>query len=139
MAIFDYNQEAVKNLRIKDTSILDRLVDFPSARAAHLKKDHAQKDKRIPLSEAIAEYVQDGDIATDSGFAYVRTPHQAYFEIIRQGKKDLQFIGSPNTNQSYMINFGVCRYSHNSYVGAEMRGIDRNYSRMMKEERITIL
>jgi len=139
MAAFAYNQEALVNLKIEDTSVLDRLVDFSSARAAHLKKDHSQRDKRMSLSEAVAEFVQDGDIATDTGFAYVRTCHQAYFEMIRQGKKGLHFIGSPNTNQSYMINFGVCAYSHNSYIGAEMRGTDRNYSRQLKNGKVKIL
>lgn len=139
MAIYDYNKEALKNLKIVDTTILDRLVDFTSARQAHLNKDHSKHDKRMSLSEAIAEYVKDGDIATDAGFAYVRTPHQAYFEMIRQEKKDLHFIGSPNTNHSYLINFGVCRYSHNSYVGAEMRGTDRNYSRQLKSGKVKIL
>ena len=139
MAAFAYNQEALVNLKIEDTSVLDRLVDFSSARAAHLKKDHSQRDKRMTLSEAVAEFVQDGDIATDTGFAYVRTCHQAYFEMIRQGKKGLHFIGSPNTNQSYMINFGVCAYSHNSYIGAEMRGTDRNYSRQLKNGKVKIL
>ncbi|MBN1534620.1 MAG: CoA transferase subunit A [Spirochaetes bacterium] len=139
MATFDYNKEALDNLKITDTSILDRLVDATSAREAHLSKDHSKRDKRVSMNEAVAEFVKDGDIATDSGFAYVRTPHQAYFEMIRQGKKGLHFIGSPNTNQSYMINFGVCSYSHNSYVGAEMRGTDRNYSRQLKNGKVTIL
>jgi glutaconate CoA-transferase subunit A len=139
MSRFNYNQEAVQNLKIEDTSILDRLVDFESVRRDHLNKDHSRRDKRIGLGEAIAEFVKDGDIFTDTGFAYVRTPHQAYFEMMRQGKKNLQFIGSPNTNQSYMINFGVCGYSHNSYIGAEMRGSDRNYSRQLKAGKVKIL
>ncbi len=139
MGTFSYNPEAIANLKITDTSILDRLVDFESARAAHLAKDHSRRDKRMSLSEAISAFVADGDIATDAGFAYVRTAHQAYFEIMRQGKKGLHFIGSPNTNQSYMINFGVCAYSHNSYTGAEMRGTDRNYSRQLKNGKVKIL
>ena len=77
MSRFSYNPEAVRNLKIEDTSILDRLVDFESVRRDHLKKDHSRRDKRIGLKEAIAEFVQDGDIFTDTGFAYVRTPHQA--------------------------------------------------------------
>lgn len=87
MSKYVYNQEAVENLRLSDTSILDRLIDFESARAAHLKKDHAKKDKRMSLTEAISTFIQDGDIITDAGFSYVRTPHQAFHEIIRQGKK----------------------------------------------------
>ncbi len=139
MIKYSYNQEALKNLKIEDTSILDRLIDFNDARKSHLKKDHSQRDKRMSLKEAIAEFVKDGDICTDTGFAYVRTPHQAYFEIMRQQKKGLHFIGSPNTNHSYMINYGVCAYSHNSYLGAEMRGTDRNYNRQLKAGKVKIL
>ncbi|NPU83106.1 MAG: CoA transferase subunit A [Syntrophaceae bacterium] len=139
MSSFSYSREALENLRIADPAILDPLVDIESARKAHLRKDHAKRDKRMSIREAVAEFVQDGDIATDSGFAYVRTPHQAYFEMMRQGKKRLHFIGSPNTNQSYLINYGVCAYSHNSYVGAEMRGSDRNYSRQLLNGKVAIL
>ncbi len=139
MAKYQYNQEAVQNLRITDTSILDRLVDFESARQVHLKKEHAKKDKRMSLKEAIATFVEDGDVMTDAGFAYVRTPHQAYWEIMRQGKKRLQCIGAPNTNHSFLIFNSNVDYSHNSYVGVEMRGIDRNYDRMLKAGRVRIL
>ena len=107
MAKFEYNEEAVKNLKISDTSVLDRLIDFESAREAHSKKEHAKKDKRMTIGEAVATFVQDGDIITDGGFSYVRTPHQAFHEVIRQGKKNLQMIGSPNTNQSFFIFYGL--------------------------------
>lgn len=139
MSTYSYNEDALRNLKIEDTSILDRLVDFESARAAHLKKERGKIDKRMDLKEAIATFVDDGDVLSDAGFAYVRTSHQAYFEIMRQGKKDLQVIGAPNTNQSYMINYGTARYSHNSYIGAEMRGTDRNYSRQLKNGKVGIL
>ncbi len=141
MGKFNYNKEVLANLRIdeKETHLLDRLLDFDSARDAHAKKSHAAIDKRLSLKEAIGEYVKDGDILTDTGFAYVRTPIAAYFEIIRQGIKGLQNIGSPSTNQSYMTNFGTVTHSHWSYVGAEMRGTDRNMSRNVKSGKTKIL
>ena len=139
MTKYLYNEEAVANLRLNDTSILDPLVDFESARAAHLKKEHGKKDKRMTIGEAVDTYVKDGDIITDGGFSYVRTPHQAFNEVIRQGKKNLQMIGAPNTNQSFFIFYGSVGYSHNSYTGAEMRGIDKNYDRLLKAERVKIL
>ncbi len=129
---FQYNEKALENLRIKDTSILDRLIDHHSFRENSLKKNRKKVDKRMSMADAIAKYVDDGDICTDAGFAYVRTPIQAYFEIMRQEKKDLQFIGSPNTNQSYLMFKGCAKYSHNSYIGAEMRGTDRMYARNLK-------
>jgi acyl CoA:acetate/3-ketoacid CoA transferase alpha subunit len=139
VAKYLYNEEAVKNLRISDTSILDRLVDFESAREAHLKKERAKKDKRMTIGEAVATFVQDGDILTDGGFSYVRTAHQAFYEVIRQGKKNLQMIGAPNTNQSFFISYGLVKYSHSSYTGAEMRGIDKVYDRALKAGKIQIL
>ncbi|MCF8053770.1 MAG: hypothetical protein K9K75_00890 [Deltaproteobacteria bacterium] len=139
MAKYLFNQEAVANLKLGDTAILERLVDFESAREAHSQKAHAKKDKRMTLGEAVATFVQDGDIITDSGFAYVRTPQQAFYEVIRQGKKNLQMIGAPNTNQSFFIFYGCVSYSHNSYTGAEMRGIDRIFDRALKAKKTTIL
>lgn len=136
---FQYNEKALENLRIKDTSILDHLIDHQSFRENSLKKNRKKEDKRMSLQDAIAKYIDDGDICTDSGFAYVRTPIQAYFEIMRQRKKNLQFIGSPNTNQSYMMFKGCAKYSHNSYIGAEMRGTDRLYVRNIQQGRGIVL
>ncbi len=136
---FNYNQEAVKNLKIEDTSILDRLVDYRGAREHHLKKEHAQIDKRMSLKEAVSEFVDDGDIWCDSSFGYVRSALQGWFEIIRQGKKDLQAIGSPNTNQTYGVPFGTTKYCHASYSGAEMRGIDKMFSRNIRNGKVKII
>ncbi|HNU75832.1 MAG TPA: CoA-transferase [Deltaproteobacteria bacterium] len=139
MGVFDYSSEALENLKIDDTGVLDRLVDFETARKVHLGKERAKKDKRISLKEAVAEFVQDGDVVMDTGFGYVRTCIQSHFEIMRQEKKNLQMIGAPNTNQSYMIITGAVTYSHNSYIGAEMRGTDRNYTRQLKAGKVKIL
>lgn len=136
---FEYNPVALENLQIKDPSILDRLIDTESVRQGNLKKERAKVDKRMTLKEAVAEYVSDGDIYADSGFSYVRTPLQALFEVMRQGKKGLQGIGSPNTNHSYGIPYGVFSYSHNSYLGAEMRGTDRSYSISVQQKKVDIL
>ena len=141
MGKFNYNKEVLANLRIdeRDTALLDRLIDYDSAVLAHEKKSHAAVDKRLSIKEAISEYVKDGDILTDTGFSYVRTPIASYLEIMRQGIKGLQMIGSPATNQSYMINRGTVSHSHWSYCGAEMRGTDRNMSRNVKEGRTKLL
>jgi glutaconate CoA-transferase subunit A len=138
-AKFSYNEEALENLRISDPGILDRLIDHESFRENNLKKSREKVDKRMTLKEAVARFVSDGDVVADSGFSYVRTPLQAQFEIWRQGKKDLQYIGSPNTLSSFAMFAGSCKYAHNSYVGAEMRGTDRAFSRTIQEGRGHIL
>ncbi len=136
---FNYNEVALKNLQIQDTSVLDRLVDYESAREAHVKKDHSQRDKRMSLKEAVTEFVSDGDIYTDSGFSYVRSANQALMEVVRQNKKDLQMIGSPNACSSFLIATGNVKYAHASYQGAEMRGYDRHYSIALKTKKFRIL
>jgi len=139
MAAFSYNEEALKNLKIKDSSILDRLIDYRSAREYHQRKDHSQRDKRMSIQEAVAEYVKDGDILAYTGFGYVRTSLQSDWEIIRQGKKGLQSIGSPNTCQSWGVTYGNTPYTHASYAGAEMRGYDKYFSENVKKGRVKIL
>lgn len=141
MGKFSYSKEALNNLKIdeNDTARLDRLIDYDSAREAHENKSHAAIDKRVSLKEAISEYVKDGDILADTGFSYVRTPIIAYFEIMRQQIKGMTSIGSPATNQSYMIPFGTVTNTHWSYCGAEMRGTDRNMSRLVKEGKTKIV
>jgi pyruvate kinase len=64
MGKFNYNKEVLSNLRLedKDTHLLDRLLDYDSAREAHAKKDHTARDKRMSLPEAIKQYVKPGDI-----------------------------------------------------------------------------
>ena len=136
---FSYNEEALENLRISDTSVLDRLIDHESFRENNLKKNRTKIDKRMTLSEAVATFVNDGDVVADSGFSYVRSPLSAHFEICRQQKKQLQYIGSPNTLQSFTVFAGCCNYTHNSYVGAEMRGTDRMFSKSVQEGKTTVL
>ncbi|MGE5396717.1 MAG: CoA transferase subunit A [Chitinophagales bacterium] len=136
---FNYNEEAVNNLRIEDTSVLDNLINAKSAREYHLKKNRSKVDKRMTLKEAVARFVEDGDCYADTGFGYVRTPLQVHWEVMRQRKKNLQYIGSPNTNQSYVEYTGCGRYSHNSYTGAEMRGIDRIYGQLIKDKKVQVL
>ncbi len=136
---FEYNQEALKNLKIEDTSILDRLVDYRHARDVRQKKDHSQRDKRMSLKEAVSEFVKDGDIYAYTGFGYVRTSIQADWEMVRQGKKNLQSIGSPNTCQSWGVTYGNTPFTHASYAGAEMRGYDKYFSTNIKQGRVKIL
>lgn len=115
------------------------LVDFQDAREHHLRKDRRKRDKRMSLSDAIAEYVKDGDIFAETGFSYVRSPIQAYFEILRQKKKNMISIGSPMSNTSYLMTFGAVKALHLSYIGVEMRGNDKNFARVIKSKQAELL
>lgn len=115
-----------------------RFVDFQGARDYKLSKSRKKKDKRMSLPEAIGEHVKDGDIHAETGFGYVRTPQQAYFEIVRQKKTNMIETGSPMSPASYMVSFGCSKGLHLSYVGVEMRGNDKNFARMVKEKQCSI-
>lgn len=141
MGKYLYNQEALDILKLDDDdmAVLDRLVDFESAREAHQKKAHSRHDKRMPLVDAIKEYVKDGDIVWENGFNYVRTALQADFEIMRQRITNLTHIGSPNTDQSFFVFAGCTKRIHSSYTGAEMRGIDKHFDRAYRNGKVKIL
>ncbi len=118
---------------------MDRLVDFKGAREFHLAKDRRKRDKRMSLTEAIGQFVQDGDIFAETGFSYVRSPIQAYFEMLRQKKKNMIGIGSPMSNCSYMMSFNMLAGIHLSYIGVEMRGNDKNFARAIRTKQSEIL
>lgn len=139
MSQFAYNEEALKNLEITDTSMLDPLVDVESARKAHMKKDPSHRDKRMSMAEAVQQFVSDGDIWADTGFGYVRGPLQGWYEVIRQGKKGLSAVGAPNATHTYSVHYGTVAYTHASYAGAEMRGYDKDYSRNYRKKKVKIV
>ncbi|HZK42860.1 MAG TPA: CoA-transferase [Syntrophomonadaceae bacterium] len=118
---------------------MDRLVDYKGARDFHLEKDRSKKDKRMSLNEAIAAYIQDGDILAETGFSYVRSPIQAYFELVRQGRKNMIGMGSPMSNCSYLMFYNIVKSLHLSYIGVEMRGNDKNFARMIKSKQTELL
>lgn len=101
----------------------DRLFDHQLARETKLKKTRALVDKRMPLKDAIAQYVDDGDSLVETGFAYARGPLGAYWEIGRQKKKDLVGIFTPGGLNNLWHEFGGVEGAHVAYVGVEMRGL----------------
>jgi glutaconate CoA-transferase subunit A len=73
--------------------------------------------KVIPLSEAIAKYVNDGDIVYAAGFTHL-IPFAAGHEIIRQGRKDLTLArATPDLIYDMMVAAGCARKVIFSYMG----------------------
>ncbi len=50
-------------------------------------------NKVMSMTDAIAKFVEDGDVLSLGGFTTNRKPYAAVFEILRQGQKD--FVGWP--------------------------------------------
>jgi glutaconate CoA-transferase subunit A len=73
--------------------------------------------KLVPLSEAIANYVYDGDTIYAAGFTHL-IPFAAGHEMIRQGKKDLTLArATPDLIYDQMVAAGCARKVIFSYMG----------------------
>jgi glutaconate CoA-transferase, subunit A len=63
----------------------------------------------LPLSEAVAELVDDGDTVALEGFTHL-IPHAAGHELIRQGRRDLTLIRmTPDLVYDQLIGVGAAR------------------------------
>lgn len=73
--------------------------------------------KLMPLSEAIADNVRDGDCVYAAGFTHL-IPFAAGHEIIRQGQKDLVLArATPDLVYDQMVAAGCARKLIFSYMG----------------------
>ncbi len=74
-------------------------------------------NKVLPLSEAIARYVHDGDVVYAAGFTHL-IPFAAGHEIIRQGRRDLVLArATPDLIYDQMVAAGCARKVIFSYMG----------------------
>lgn len=73
--------------------------------------------KLVPLSEAIAAYVNDGDVIYAAGFTHL-IPFAAGHEMIRKGKRDLTLArATPDLIYDQMVAAGCARKVIFSYMG----------------------
>ena len=73
--------------------------------------------KLIPLSEAISNYVKDGDTVYAAGFTHL-IPFAAGHEIIRQRKKNLTLArATPDLIYDQMVAAGCAKKVIFSYMG----------------------
>ncbi|MGI9371963.1 MAG: CoA transferase subunit A [Hyphomicrobiales bacterium] len=83
--------------------------------------------KIIPLADAVAENLHDGDTAAFEGFTHL-IPHAAAHEAIRQGKKDLTLIRmTPDIVYDQMIGMGLVKKVIFSYAGNPGVGLLRRF------------
>ena len=73
--------------------------------------------KLTTLSEAIAQYVNDGDVIYAAGFTHL-IPFAAGHEIIRQGKKNLTLArATPDLIYDQLVAAGCAKKVIFSYMG----------------------
>ncbi len=92
----------------------------------------AEQDKIMTLSEAIGRYVVDGCSLSHCGLI-MREPVAACYEIIRQGKKNLTYIGGGAEVPNMLIGAGVINRVETAYIWIGVVGAGLNYRRAVEK------
>lgn len=82
-------------------------------------------DKRMPVADAVKQFVQDGAYIALGGFGHVRTPMAGIYEIVRQRKRDLAVAGKTAVHDiDILIGAGCVAKVEVAYCfGHELRGL----------------
>jgi acyl CoA:acetate/3-ketoacid CoA transferase alpha subunit len=88
-------------------------------------KPRDQRDKRMPVSEAIAQFLHDGDYLAVGGFGHIRVPMALIYEAIRQKKRNLVLAGKTAVHDADLLIGGGCvnRVEVAYAFGHELRGL----------------
>jgi glutaconate CoA-transferase subunit A len=99
--------------------------DPDKARAHFRKKNREMIHKVMPLRDAVARFLHDGDYLAIGGFGSNRTPIAACHEIVRQKKKRMGFAGHTATHDMQILSAGEVydRLDAGYVVGLEARGL----------------
>jgi len=114
--------------------------DPDKARDFFRQKTRAMVDKRTTEKEAVEKYVTDGCYLAIGGFGANRIPNAIVHEIVRQGRKDLGFLGHTSTHDFQVLAAGKVfnRVDSTYIVGLEARGLSRNARRYMESGEVQV-
>ncbi len=112
--------------------------DPDKARAFFLEKNRAMVNKRMTVSEAVDEFVHDGDYLAIGGFGANRIPTAVCHEIVRKRRKGLAFAGHTSTHDFQILAagevFNRCDIAY--IIGLEARGLSPNARRYMESGKV---
>jgi acyl CoA:acetate/3-ketoacid CoA transferase alpha subunit len=82
-------------------------------------------DKRTTVAEAVRKFVPDGCLLAAGGFGHIRVPMALIYEIVRQRKRDLTFLGKTAVHDLDILIGGGCvsRVEVAYAFGHELRGL----------------
>jgi acyl CoA:acetate/3-ketoacid CoA transferase alpha subunit len=98
-------------------------------------------DKRMSVTQAMAQFVHDGDYIAFGGFGHIRVPMSAVYEIIRQKRRDLAVAGKTAVHDiDLLIGAGCvsrveCAYS----FGHELRGLSPSGRRAVESGQVKVV
>jgi glutaconate CoA-transferase subunit A len=108
--------------------------DVDAARAFFAQKSRAMTDKFMSVTEAVRQFVHDGDYLASGGFGGVRIATAALHEIVRQHKTGLGLSGHTATHDFQILaagkSFDRCDIAY--VVGLERRGLSPNARRYLE-------
>eukprot|EP00771_Trimastix_marina_P001781 gnl/Trimastix_PCT/2884.p1 GENE.gnl/Trimastix_PCT/2884~~gnl/Trimastix_PCT/2884.p1 ORF type:complete len:626 (-),score=216.20 gnl/Trimastix_PCT/2884:75-1952(-) len=105
------------------------------------KKSRALHSKLMTASEAVSQFVEDGQFVALGGFGHVRVPMNLVYEIIRQRKRNLAVAGKTAVHDlDILIGAGCvdrveCAYS----FGHELRGLSPASRRHVQDGRTRVV
>jgi len=119
--------------------------DPEKARAWFRQKRAAFVDKLMPVRDAVAHLVSDGDYLASGGFGTNRIATAALHEILRQRKKNLGFAGHTATHDFQLLAAGnlnggkmLARVDAAYIVGLEARGLSPQARRVMQSGEVEV-
>jgi len=104
------------------------------------KKNKKLVNKETTVTEAVKDYIKDGDYISVGGFGGVRIPTAILHEILRQEKKDLGFSGHVSTHDCQILSAGKSfnRCDAAYIVGLEARGLSRHARKVFQSGNIKV-
>lgn len=98
-------------------------------------------DKRMSVSDAVTQFVNDGALIVFGGFGHIRIPMAVVYEIIRQRKRDLALAAKPGCHDSdLLIASGCVTTVEVAYgFGHELRGLSPASRRAVQTGRCEVV
>ncbi len=115
------------------------------ARAFFREKKGALTDKLMSVSDAVAEFVHDGDYLASGGFGGNRIATALLHEVVRQERTNLGFAGHTTTHDFQILAAGTrtgkqifSRLDAAYILGLEARGLSAQARRLMESGEVEV-
>ena len=129
----------------KPTGMLFMDPDPDKARRAFRDTNRSSMDKVMSVSQAVGQFVADGDYFASGGFGANRISTAVLHEILRQRKRELGFAGHTTTHDFQILAAGnlgsqrlLARVDAAYIVGLEARGLSPQARRVMQSGQVEV-
>jgi glutaconate CoA-transferase subunit A len=114
--------------------------DVNAAREFFRTKSRVMSNKLMSVSDAVTQFVHDGDYLATGGFGSTRIATAVLHEIVRQRKRRLGFVGPVRTHDFQILVDGGCinRGDVAYILGLELRGMSPHGRRVIKRGEIEL-